>query len=149
MPVADARAHTDVMRPPRTQHLPARWVDGAVAVVITGVGLVETCAAPGPAAATGLMVVLVGAALWWRRSQPLPLLLIVLAAAVVLPALGAEPFPLYQTLAMFVAAYSVAAYARLIMAVGGQGVALVVLLDVTPTPGGPPPDARVVGLFLG
>jgi len=135
------------MRPPRTQHLPARWVDGAVAVVITGVGLVETWAAPGPAAATGLMVVLVGAALWWRRSQPLPLLLIVLAAAVVLPALGAEPFPLYLTLAMFVAAYSVAAYAPLIMAVAGQVVAIAVLWYLTLTHGGSPQDAGLFGIF--
>ena len=132
------------MWPPHPQHLPARWVDAAVAVVITGVGLVEAWVVPGPAAATGLMVVLVGVALWWRRSQPLPLLLVVLTAAVVLPALGAQPFPLYETLAIFVAVYSLAAYARLIIAVAFQVVAIAVLWYVTLTHGGTPQDA---GLF--
>jgi signal transduction histidine kinase len=137
------------MRWLRAEHLPARWVDATVAVVISGVGMVEAWSpTPGPPPVTGSAVVLVvGAALWWRRSRPLPVLLVVLAAAFALPVLGAQPFPLYQTLAMFVVAYSVAAYARLAVAAAGQVVFIAVLWYVTLANGGTPQDAALFTVF--
>jgi signal transduction histidine kinase len=138
-----AQGHTVVMPWLRAASLPARWFDAVVSLVITGVGMVEVwSSSPHPDSATrSAVVLLVGVALWWRRLAPLPVLLVTLAAGLVLPAVGAPAFPLYQTLALFVVAYSVAAYASLGVAAAGQLVFLVALWWITLASGGTRQDA--------
>jgi signal transduction histidine kinase len=126
-----------------TERLRARLVDAGVSLVIAGVGMVEVwsrSARPAPAMQSAV-VLLVGAALWWRRSRPLPVLLAVLAAGFVPPAVGAPAFPLYETLAVFVVAYSVAAYAPMTVAAAGQVVFIAALWYITLTHGGTAQDA--------
>jgi len=127
----------------RAVSLPARWFDAVVSLVIVAVGMVEVWSASSPAesATRSAVVLVVGVALWWRRSAPLPVLLVTLAAGFVLPAVGAPVFPLYQTLALFVVAYSVAAYASWAVAAAGQLVFVAALWWITRASGGTRQDA--------
>jgi signal transduction histidine kinase len=96
-----------------------RAVDASICVAVTATGLVEVLAplesrqGEGSAAVSAATVVVVGVALWWRRTQPLPSASVVLAGLVVPDLLGPAYVLFYgQFVPMMVATFAVARHGR-------------------------------------